>query len=464
MASLSSAGIGSGLSVESIISGLMSIEKQPLTKLQSQQTSYQSKISALGTLKSNLSALQTAAKALTPATGQSATAAFSAFKASLADSTIATATAGSSAVAGSYSVEVTALATSQRLALGKTYGASDPVLDFGSDTSRTLTITKGSTAVDITLESSQNTLAGVRDAINKASAGVSASIVTDTSGKQNLLLTATTGGTAAAVSLSGTATFIDPADAGNPIAAASAFTQTQAASDAAVKIQGVSIATSGNSITNAIDGVSLELTKTGSTTLTVSRDTSDLKTKIESFVSTYNSLNTSLKSLGAYNATTKTGAVLNGDASLRTIQSQIRGSLTNVPASLSGNAVKALGDMGVSFQTDGSLKLDASKFDKVASTNFAAVASAIGAYGDAMKTTTTNLLGTGGVIASRTDGLNSSIKNLDKRIDALSNRLTVIEKTYRAQFTALDTTMTSMSATSSYLTQQLSILGNMVSN
>jgi len=171
-----------------------------------------------------------------------------------------------------------------------------------------------------------------------------------------------------------------------------------------------------------------------------------------------------VKSLGAYNASTKTGAVLNGDASLRTIQSQIRGAITNTPGSLSGSAIKTLADMGVSFQTDGSLKLDATKFDKVASTNFSAVASALGAYGDAMKTTTTNLLSTGGVIASRTDGLNSSIKNLDKRIEALNNRLTMIEKTYRAQFTALDTTMMSMSTTSSYLNQQLSLLSSMASN
>lgn len=462
MASLSSAGIGSGLNVESIITGLMTIEKQPLTQLQSQQSSYQSKISALGTLKSALSALQTAAKALTPATAQSATAAFSAYKASLADSTIGTVSAGSSAVAGTYSVEVTTLATNQRLALGKTYAPGDAVLDFGSDSTRSLTITKGSDSVNITLESGQNTLAGVRDAINEAEAGVNATIVTDTNGKQNLLLTATTGGTAAAVSLSGTATFIDPDAPGSPIAAASAFTQTQAATDAVVKIQGVSIATSGNKITDAVDGITLELTKTGSTTLTVSRDNTDLKSKLDSFVSAYNSLNSSLKSLGAYNATTKTSAILNGDTSLRTIQSQIRAAITETPDSLSGNAIKTLSDMGVSFQADGSLKVDSTKFDKAASTNFSAVATAIGTYGSAVKTTTTNMLGTDGVIASRTNGLNSSIKSIDKRIDSLNARLKTIETTYRAQFTALDTTMTSMSTTSSYLTQQLSILNSMV--
>lgn len=464
MATISSAGIGSGLNVESLVTGLMSVEKQPLSKLQSQQSSYQSKISALGTLKSALSALQTAAKALTPTVGQSLTASFSAYKASFADSTIGSATTTGSAVAGTYSVEVTALATNQRLALGKTYNSGDAVLDFGSDSTRTLTITKGSTAVNVTLNSSQNTLGGVRDAINNSDAGVSATIVTDTSGKQNLLLTATTGGTANAVSISGNATFVDPAAPGSPIAASSAFAQTQAATDAAVKVQGVSISTSGNTITNAIDGITLELTKTGSTNLTVSRDNTDLKAKLDTFISAYNSLNSSIKSLGAYNATTKTGAVLNGDSSLRSIQSQVRNTLTTVPASLSGSTTKMLGDIGIAFQTDGSLKIDSTKFDKAASSNFAGVAAVIGAYGSALKTTTTNLLGTSGVIASRTDGLNSSVKSISTRIDALNTRLTAIEKNYRAQFTALDTSMSSMSTTSTYLSQQLTLLSNMTKN
>ena len=464
MTTISSAGVGSGLNIESIVTALMSVEKQPLNNLEKRQNTYESKISALGTLKGALSSLQTAAKALTPATGSTATASLSAYKATLADSTIATATTTSSAVAGSYSLEVTALATSQRYALGKTFAAGDAALDFGTDSSRTLTFTKGSTTTTVTLESSQNTLAAVRDAINKAEPGVSASIVTDTSGKQNLLLTATSGGTANAVTIGGTATFIDAAAPGSPIAASSAFNQTLAASDAAVKIQGVSIATSGNSITNAIDGVNLELTKTGTTTLSVTRDNTDLKSKLDTFINAYNSLNTSLKNLGAYNASTKTAAVLNGDSTLRSIQSQVRNTIGSVPASLSGATYKTLSDIGIAFQTDGSLKIDSAKFDKAASANFSATAAVIGAFGSTMKTTTTNLLASNGVIASRTDGLNSSIKSMGNQIDAFETRLTMIEKTYRAKFTALDTSMTSMTTTSSYLSQQLSLLSSMASN
>lgn len=459
MATLSSAGIGSGLNVESIITGLMNVERQPISQLQKQQSSYQSKISAIGTLKGALSSLQSAAAALTPAVLQTPTAAFSTFKASFADSTIASATTNSSAVAGTYSIDVTSLAVNQRLALNTTYAAGAQVLDFGSDSSRTLTLSLASgSSSTITLDSSQNTLAAVRDAINNANAGASATIVTDTSGKQNLLLTATTGGTANKVTLGGTATFIDPAAPGTPIAAASAFTQTQAASDAVVKIQGVSIATNGNTISNALDGVDLTVSKVGSTTLTVTRDTSGLKDKLNAFVTAYNNLNSSIKSLGAYDASSKTAAVLNGDSSLRSVQSQIRSTLTSVPGSLSGSTYQTLSSLGISFQSDGSLQVDSTKFDKAASTDFSAVANAISAYGGALKTSTTNLLGTGGVITSRTDGLNASVKSIGKQIDALNNRLSIIEQTYRAQFTALDTSMASMNTTSTYLTQQLALL------
>lgn len=454
MATLSSAGIGSGLNVESIVTGLMNVERQPLTQLQTQQSSYQSKISALGTLKSALSSLQSAASALTPATLQSPTAAFASFNATVADSTIASATTTSSAVAGTYSVNVTKLGSSQTLALNATFQSGDQALDFGSDDTRTLTIQQGSNAaVTITLDKSQNTLSALRDAINNAGAGVSASTVTDSNGVQHLQLTADQAGTANAITLGGTVAFKGAAAS----VSNSDFTETQA-TDAIVQIQGITVKANGNTVSDAIDGVTLTLAKEGSTSLTLTRDTSALKSKLTAFVNAYNSLNSSIKSLGAYDATSKTGAVLNGDSSLRSVQSQVRAALTSTPSSLSSNAYKTLSSLGISFQSDGSLQLDSTKFDKAASTNFSAVASAISAYGSSLKTTTTNLLGTTGVIASRTNGLNASVTSIGKQIDALNNRLTIIEQTYRAQFTALDTTMTSMNTTSTYLTQQLAKL------
>ena len=177
--------------------------------------------------KGALSSLQTAAKGPHPGNRAERSGLFR-VQGRLADSTIATASATSARGRSGYSLEVSALATNQRLALGRTYDASAAVLDFGSDTQPDLTITRGGTAVDITLDTSQNTLAGVRDAINRPPPA-RVTIITDASGGQNLLLTATDGGTANAVSVSGTAAFIDP---GQPVQAdrgPSAFSQTQAA-------------------------------------------------------------------------------------------------------------------------------------------------------------------------------------------------------------------------------------------
>jgi flagellar hook-associated protein 2 len=378
----------------------------------------------------------------------------------MADTTVGTATTTNSAVAGTYSIDVTALATQQRLNLGKTYAATDPVIDFSDGNTHTLSFTKaGGTPTTITLDSSQNTLAGVRDAINNSNAGVGATIVTGTDGKQNLLLSASTGGTANAVTVSGDAAFLDPAAPGSTTTAASAFTQTQAAADAVVKVQGLSIATSGNTVTNAIDGVTLNLAKTGSTTLTIGRNTTDLQTKLQTFVTAYNSLNSSIKSLSAYDPTSKSGAILNGDSSLRTVQSQLRAALGANPTTSSGNAAIAhLSDIGVSFQSDGSLAFDTTKFAKASTSDFNATASVIGNYGAALTTTTTSLLNTGGVMASHTAGLSASVKAMGNQITALSGRLTSIEAGYRAQFTALDTAMASMNTTSTYLTQQLARL------
>ena len=328
--------------MESLVTGLMAVEQQPLTRLQTQQSSYQSKISALGTLKSALSSLQAAAKAMTPAIGQSATTALKAYAASFSDSTVANATISGSAVAGNYSLEVKSLISNQSQAFVTPYAAGANAVA----TPGTLTFTTSSGTTSLTLDSSQTSLSAVRDAINGANAGVSASIVTDSQGKQNLLMTATTAGSTGAVTIGGTAEFADPSG-GAPISAASAFKVTQPATDATVMFQGVEItSTTGNTISNAIDGITLNLTKTGSTTLTVTQDNSSLKSKLDSFISAYNSLNSSIKSLGAYNATTKTGSVLTGDASLRSIQTQVRSAITSVPAGLASNSIKNLSEMG----------------------------------------------------------------------------------------------------------------------
>lgn len=466
MASVSSLGSGSGLDLQGLLTKLMAAEQAPVTLLNQREAKFQASISALGSLKGGLASLQTAATALSPESTKTATAKFSTYQASIADSSIATVAASSSAVAGSYSLEVTALATAQRQALGTTYGATDPVIDFGGNATRTLTLTKGSgasaSAVDITLDSTKNTLGDLRDAINKAAAGVSAVIVTGTDNKQNLLLTATDTGSANAVTLSGNASFVNPAG-GAAIAASSAFNTTQTATDAAAKINGIPVSASGNTLTTAVDGLTINLLKTNTgspTTITLTRDTGTLKSALNTFVKNYNDLNSSMSSLGSYDANTKTAGALNGDSTLRNARSQIRSVQDSVPSSLSGAVYQHLSDIGISVDKTGVMSIDNTKLQKAIDTNFGAVAELAGAYGSRFKSVTDNLLSSSGPITAKIDGINRSVALIDKQRDALSVRLTAIEKQYRAQFTALDTTISSMQNTSTYLTQQLAGIAN----
>jgi len=466
MAGISSLGTGSGLDLQGILTRLMSVEQIPLTTLAKREASYQSNISALGSLKGALSSLQTAANLLSPVAGQTATARFSVYQASVADTTVASVTAGSTAVAGTYSLEVTALATAQRQSLSTTYDATAPVIDFGGNATRTLTLTKGSgpsaTSVNVTLDSTKNTLGDLRDTINKANAGVSAVIVTGTDGKQNLQLTATNSGVANAITLSGDASFLDPGG-GASIAASSAFNVTQPAADSAAKVNGIAVSASGNSLTTAVDGLTINLQKTNTgspTTITLSRDTASLKTSLTTFVTSYNDLNTAMKALGSYDPKTKVAGALNGDAALRSSQALVRGALGTVPSALSGAVYQRLGEIVISADKNGALSLDSTKLQKAIDANFSAVAELVGAYGTRFKEVTDSLLAVGGTIASRTDGIQRSIADISQRRDALNLRLTTIEKQYRAQFTALDATVASMQGTSAYLTQQLTGIAN----
>ena len=465
---ITSTGIGSGLDVTGIVSQLMALEQRPLTALTTKEAAYQAKISALGSLKGALSSLQNAASALVPDTGSSAMAKFSVFKTSLADGSIASATATSSAVAGTYSLEVSQLAKQSRLVSSTT---ASPFSGTGGTlpTGGTLTLRLDTNPPSATPYKTTNitiadgaTPEAVRDAINGANAGVSATVVNGTAGKQ-LVLVSDKPGSDQSITLSGVAGL-----AFNPAATAApetdAFAQTQVAQGSVFKINGIEARGSSNTVSTAIDGLTLNLAKESAagvpTTLTVTRDTSSLTAGVNAFVKAYNDANTTMSSLGSYNASTKVAGTLNGDSALRSSQSILRGLFSRVPAELSGASLKTLSDIGVSLQKDGSLAVDSTKLAKAIGENVGGVANLVSAYGSAFKTATEALTGTDGTLAYRTAGLSTSIKDLGKQSERIVANLQVIEARYKKQFTALDTLMSKMSQTSTYLTQQLASLSS----
>ncbi|PRD68460.1 flagellar hook protein FliD [Malikia spinosa] len=380
---LSSAGIGSGLDVTNIVSQLMSIEQRPLTALTTKQSDYRAKLSAFGSIQSGISSFQSTLKKLSdPKNLQT-------IKATVADTAVLGTSGGAGAVPGDYSIEVTKLAQSQKLASAGQLNAQAVVgtgtltFDFGTISGGTLGTdgkysgsafsSNGAGSKQVTIDSSNNTLNGIRDAINSASIGVTASIINDGSNTPyRLALSNSQTGEASSmkISVSGDAAL------GNLLnhdpSGSQALTQTVAAQNAALKVDGLDISKPSNSFSDVVPGVTLTLKKTNAgspTNLSVTRDTDAVKANVQEFVDGYNKLTGSLKSLTSYNMESKKGAALYGDSSVRNMLTQLRGVVTGTVTG-GASSLTRLSDVGVSYQADGTLKLDATKLQKVIDTQF----------------------------------------------------------------------------------------------
>lgn len=454
MASITSTGLGSGLNVEGLVTQLMSVEQRPLTLLQSRESKENTKLSSWGQIKSALSSLQAAAQALDSRTE------FTTYKASISNADVATISADTSAKGGNYALAISQLADVQKIkSVG--YAKTDTEVVDVSAGAQTLTLKVGTKSADITIDTSNNTLAGLRDAINNAKAGVTATIINDGSASSpyRLVLTGDDTGTANAFSLSGLSSLSYDAST----ATGTGLMQIQGAKDALFSVDGIAVTKSSNTISDVIEGVTLTLKAptTSPTSISVAADNSVLQTKMSALVKAYNDLNSIVKVQTAYDAKTKTAGTLNGDSTARNLMSQIRSVLTS---SVGDGTYSTLSSVGIGFLKDGSIALDSGKLQKaldnkdvdvaaifVKDANSTGIASTLGS-------TVEKMLGRGGMVTARTDGINSTIKTIDKQMDSLTDRLTAVEKRYRAQFTALDKSLSSLKNTGNYLTQQLSAL------
>jgi len=443
---ISGAGMLSGLPVDDLVSSLMSVERQPLTLLQSKQSSFNSKLSAFGTLKSAVSTFQTAVKNVSSDALSALTA-----TSSKAETVGVSVSKASSASAGNYSIEVRQLAQSDKLvsagvATGTTFSAADSSMEIsigGKTTKLTLTDT---------------TLSGLSSAINKANAGVTATILNDGTADR-LVITGNETGKDNKVGIVATGSLAQFATSGG------GMTKSQDAQNAEMTIDGIAVSKASNTVTDAIKGVTLNLNQTnvGSPVkIDLAKDTASVTSKITAFVDAYNTLATAVNKQTAYNATTKTAAVLNGDAGARSILTGIRAELGKAVGG--GGGLQGLSDIGISFQRDGTLKLEKpEKLKSALETNFAGVSNLFSSSdGVATRLTkvTEEMLGSKGVFKNRTDGLNASIESMEKSQERMELQLAQTEKRYRAQFTSLDTMMTNMQSMSSYMTQQLAALSS----
>ncbi|MBA3756253.1 MAG: flagellar filament capping protein FliD, partial [Nitrosomonas sp.] len=298
---LSAPGIGSGLDINGIISQLMAVERQPLAALDNKEAKQQTKLSAFGSLKGAISSFQNSLHALTDP------AKYTAITASLADTTLANTSATSAAVTGSYSVEIQTLAQSQKLksanfsTTSSTVGSGTMTIQFGTYSGGTFTLNPDKAAQSITISPSNSSLAGIRDTINLANVGVTASIVNDGTGNRlviasedtglsNALKITTTDADTNNIDNAGLSQLVYDASTGGTTNLA----ETVAASNATLIIDGISISKASNKITDAIEGVTLDLLKANigtTTTLNLSRDTASIQGAVSSFVKTFNDLN-----------------------------------------------------------------------------------------------------------------------------------------------------------------------------
>jgi flagellar hook-associated protein 2 len=454
MAGLTSQGIGSGLDVAGLVAKLVAAEKAPRqSQITRAQTSTVTTISALATLKGAMATFNDSLASLKTVD------AFSARSATSSAPNVFTVSADQNAESGSYDVEVENLASAHQLTSDPFASGASQVVGTG-----TLSITVGAKSFSVAIDSSHNTLAQIRDAINQASDNediVRATIVNAADGA-HLVLSAQSAGDANEIVVSQSG-----GDAGlavleyNPSLLTN-YTEQREAKDAVVYVAGFEHRSTTNTFTDVIDGVTITLLDTDEAdktrTITIANDTSGTTSRIKKFVDAYNALEKQIAALRGYEPETKRAGPLLGDAMLRGIESELRTRLTNAVGGLAGN-YQSLASIGLTTQKDGTLSVDTAKLDKALAADFDGVAQLFGSENGVAKRLASSLdaaLAADAQLTTRTKTLTARSVSLQKEQATLEVRMAEISKRYNAQFNALDSLLANLSSQSAFLTQQLS--------
>jgi flagellar hook-associated protein 2 len=461
MAGLSSPGLGSGLDINSLVTQLVAAEKAtPQKQITREQTSTVTTISALGNLKGALGSFNTAL------TNLKTLASFGGRTASSSKPEVFTATASATAAAGVYDIEVVQIASSAQIRSNQFAGGAGQTVGTG-----TLTIALGAKNFQVAIDPAHNTLAGIRDAINQAKDNtdlVRATIVNATDGA-HLVLTGTLSGEANALSVAQA-----DGDGGlaglvyNPGLTTNYAADSRLAKDSIVAVAGFAKHSATTTVTDVIDGISLSLLKQDPGniyTLTVANDKSTVTTRIKTFVDQYNSMVSTLAHLRSYEPSTKAAGPLLGDAMLRGIETDIRRQLTDTAG---GSSVfRTLASIGITTQKDGTLVLDNTKLGAALDSNYDEVAKLFGAENGVATRLSDAIaprLAADSDLDIRSKRLNAQSIGLQKKQAALDSRMAAVEARYRKQFTALDSLLSKLQSSSTFLSQQLDSISKISSS
>ena len=470
MASISSIGIGSGLDINSIITQLIAVERVPLTQLQTESTSLQTRLSTYGKLQSSMATLRDAALALSKADTWGQT------TGSSSDASAVGLTTTSATRPGQYTVEVQRLASAQSNVTG-TYASADSLvgegmlqIQLGSWGPGQSSFSPAGAAVDISAGPPALSLAQLRDKINASGSGVTASVLTDASGARLVLRSSSTG------EANGFRVTVNDVDgnhsdglglsalAFDPSASILTMAQALAAANAAATLNGLAINSTSNTLTNVVDGLTLSLNKvtTAPVQLTAVQDNAGIRKAVDNFVTAYNDLNKLLADQTKYDPGNTKHNNLQGDNAAISLRAQLRNMLGL--SSGASSAFTRLADVGLDVQTDGSIKLGEAKLGnglaniaemKKLFSNADLVTPANNGIALQLRVMADQVLSSDGTIKTRSQGLQKRIELNKDRQDKLSDRIADVEKRLRARYTALDHQMAQLTGLSSYVSQQV---------
>jgi len=478
MPTITSLGIGTnGLNLEDLLAKQVAAESQPISDLQDKTKTLQTKLSAYGQIQSSMSTLQSALQALTnPGT-------WNAVVANSSESSAVSVSAADGASAGNVSVSVTKLATAQTLSSSTYANTTDAVgggsltIQLGQWSTDQSSFTAGSSSPVTINIADGSSLTSIRDQINAAGAGVTASIVTDSSGSRLVLRGANTG-LSQGFKITASDNDGDSGDASglsalafDPSSGVNSMTQKVAAGNATANVNGLDIESESNTLKTVVDGLTINLLKANSSaTLSVTQNSDGIKAAINTFVSAYNAMAQLFATDTKYQQTSAkdgTAGPLQGDSTAVGLQYLMRnaaGSSTSL-----GGAFTRLADIGLDPQKDGTLKVDTTKL-----TNALANTSDLKSFfmgtdsgnagnsglGQQLLTFANTALSFDGQIKNAQTGLQSRIDQNNTRADQLQAHLDLFSQRLRDRYNALDTQMSQLNSLSTYVEQQLAALSS----
>lgn len=458
MATISSPGIGSGLDVQSIVTQLVALEKTPLKQLQTQASSFQTKLSTYGTIKSQVAAMGEAADKLSNSSGWNAVTATS------SNATAIGVTAAAGAPATSFTMQVSQLAKAQSTAstavpTGSAIGSGSLTIALGQWAGTSFTA-GGGAAVSLTIDAS-DTLSAIASKINDAGAGVSATVLRDASGERLLLRSNETGEangfriTANDSSLSGLAF-----DAGNP----AGQVLSQSGQNALATVNNVPISSASNRLADTLPGMTIQLQQitTQPVEINVSTDVEAIRKNVQAFVDSYNTLSATLANATRYDPGTKKAGALQGDATAVGLQNALRGMMRSVTSS---SPFERLSDIGIEIKAGGQLDIKQAKLDSALS-NLDGLKSLFTAttgdvttegFGLKLKRFADGLLSAEGLVSTKTDGIQRSLNRNEREQERVNDRAARVEKRLLQQYNAMDAAVGRLSGLNAFVSQQITL-------